>query len=298
MAGASRKKGGEAVIEQLPMTFADEDLQALRQAFMTLEHPSLAARISNVVGTPIEIALHLLPKQWYRQIHEAAEKAVAKALDTAISTLRRDHEASARESYYQALAAGAGGVGGFFGLPGILLELPVTTTLMLRGIAEIARDENEDLDSLETRMACVQVFALGGRSEIDDAAETGYYGVRFALSGYMTSATHSIARHGFSAETAPVVLRLANAIAHRFGIVISQRAALQIMPVIGALGGASVNAIFMQHFQSMARAHFTVRRLEKKYEPEFFCLDGKTAILQLLHCTSGSKSKETLSKDI
>ena len=269
MARASNNSSNEAVVENLPMAFSDEDLKALRDAFETLEHPSLAARISNVVGTPIEIALHLLPKQWYRRIHEAAEDAVVKALDTAISTLRREHEVSAREGYYQALVAGSGGVGGFFGLPGIVVELPVTTTLMLRGIAEIARDEGEDLDLLETRMACVQVFALGGRSEIDDAAETGYYGVRLALSGYMTSATHSVAAQGFSAEAAPVVLRLANAIARRFGLVISQRAALQIMPVIGALGGASVNTIFMHHFQSMARAHFTVRRLEKKYDPEF-----------------------------
>jgi hypothetical protein len=38
---------------------------------------------------------------------------------------------------------------------------------------------------------------------------------------------------------------------------------------VGALGAATVNAIFMQHFQDIARAHFTVRRLERKYGEDF-----------------------------
>jgi hypothetical protein len=35
--------------------------------------------------------------------------------------------------------------------------------------------------------------------------------------------------------------------------------------VLGALGGAAVNAAFMDHFQAVARGHFTVRRLERVY---------------------------------
>jgi hypothetical protein len=40
------------------------------------------------------------------------------------------------------------------------------------------------------------------------------------------------------------------------------------MPVLGALGGATVNAVFTDHFQSMARGHFVVRRLERLHGPE------------------------------
>ena len=35
--------------------------------------------------------------------------------------------------------------------------------------------------------------------------------------------------------------------------------------IIGALGGAAVNYAFIDHFQEIARAHFTVRRLERRY---------------------------------
>jgi len=258
-----------AVVESLTIAFTEDDLNALRRAYFTLEHPSFAARLSSVVGTPIDMAVQLLPRAWYREIHKTAEAAISKALETAVSSLRRDHEASAREMYYKALIAGTGGVGGFFGLAGMLVELPVSTTLILRSIAEIARDEGEDIHSLDAQLACVEVFALGGTAESDDAAETGYYGIRLALSGYMSSALSDVARHGLAVESSSAVLSLVNAIAGRFGIAVSQKTATQIMPIVGAVGAATVNTIFMHHFQRMARAHFIVRRLERKYGKDF-----------------------------
>jgi EcsC protein family len=53
--------------------------------------------------------------------------------------------------------------------------------------------------------------------------------------------------------------------AARFGVVVSQKVAAQALPVVGALGGAAVNYAFIEHFQDIARGHFTVRRLERIY---------------------------------
>jgi hypothetical protein len=44
--------------------------------------------------------------------------------------------------------------------------------------------------------------------------------------------------------------------------------AAQSVPVIGAAGGALINILFIDHFQDMARGHFIVRRLERKYGEE------------------------------
>jgi hypothetical protein len=41
--------------------------------------------------------------------------------------------------------------------------------------------------------------------------------------------------------------------------------AAQALPVVGAVGGAAVNYAFIEHFQDVARGHFTVRRLERLY---------------------------------
>ena len=51
----------------------------------------------------------------------------------------------------------------------------------------------------------------------------------------------------------------------RFGVVVTQKVAAQALPVVGALGGAAVNYAFIEHFQDVARGHFTVRRLERIY---------------------------------
>jgi hypothetical protein len=48
---------------------------------------------------------------------------------------------------------------------------------------------------------------------------------------------------------------------------VSEKAAAQAVPAIGAVGGALINLVFIDHFQDMARGHFTVRRLERKYDP-------------------------------
>jgi hypothetical protein len=45
--------------------------------------------------------------------------------------------------------------------------------------------------------------------------------------------------------------------------VLTQKFAAQALPLVGALGGASVNYVFIEHFQDMAQ--FTVRKLERAY---------------------------------
>lgn len=39
--------------------------------------------------------------------------------------------------------------------------------------------------------------------------------------------------------------------------------AAQVVPVIGALTGATLNTMFTDYYQDMARGHFIVKRLEK-----------------------------------
>jgi hypothetical protein len=245
-----------------PLT--DEDLESLRRACWRLEHPSLAARLSSAVGTPIDVALSLLPRHWYNRLHHIAEISIAKAYDTALLAMRSPPQVSAHETYFKGLVATSGAMGGLLGLPGLAVELPVTTTLMLRAIAEIARDHGEDTHDEETRAACLAVFALGGRTEIDDAADTGYYGVRLALSSYLSFA--SLHTHqGLVGEGAPVLVRLIQAVASRFGGQVTAAAAARALPIAGAAGAAMINVIFMQHFQGMAQGHFTVRQLERRY---------------------------------
>lgn len=259
------------VIHEYKMSTAleDTDLDALRDARSLLENPGLAALLSNRIGTPIEKGLQMLPAGWSEKIGRLTQSALHKAIDAAIYTLNDRPGNASSNRLHKFGAAISGGVGGFFGLPGLTVELPVATTLMMRSIADIARSEGESLASEETRKACLEVFALGGRTKTDDASESGYYAIRFALAQSVSQATTYLGG-GVMAEkgVSPAMVRFISAVADRFGVQVSEKAAAQSMPALGAAGGALINTLFIDHFQNMARGHFTVRRLERKYDPE------------------------------
>jgi hypothetical protein len=147
----------------------------------------------------------------------------------------------------------------------LAIELPMTTTIILRSVADIARSEGENLRSVETRLACLEVFALGGRSKADDAAESGYFAVRTALAQAVSEAARYLSRRTTVEKSAPVLARLLAGIASRFNTVVAEKIVAQGVPVIGAVGGAAVNLAFVRHFQAMARGHFVIRRLERRY---------------------------------
>src|SRR5262249_60281564 len=163
------------------------------------------------------------------------------------------------------LAAGlGGGGGGFFGFAPLPSELPMNTTLMLRAIADTARHNGEDLTRLEARLACLEVFALGaGKSP--KRLDLGYYAARTLLGRLADQASALLVERGVASVSAPLVNRLLAEIVSRYGVVVSERIAASAVPVIGAVGGAVVNVVFMNHFQHVAEGHFTVRRLERHY---------------------------------
>ncbi len=237
----------------------------LRRAVLLLENPGLAARLTSVIGAPVEEGLKMLPPAWHERLALATEGIVTRSLEMAISTLDVDRAAHGAQSSTRNLGVLAGAVGGYFGLAGTVLELPVTTALMLRSIAAVAADEGENLREPSGRLACIEVFALGGRVRSDEAAETGYYSVKLALSYHFSAVSEQIVRHGIGGRTVPAAVNLVRAIAARFGVAISDKAALQMVPVVGAIGGAILNAIFIDHFRDMARGHFIVRRLERRH---------------------------------
>lgn len=246
----------------------DFDIEQLRLARGLLENPGLAARISDLVGTPIERGFELLPDRWRQVVNAAARKAIDASLDVALGSMDADRRGAASNRWHKAAATAAGATGGAFGLMALAIELPVSTTIMLRSIADIARAEGEDLALPEARLQCLQVLALGGRSKDDDAAEAGYFAARVALARAVSDAASHIARKGLVEKSAPAVVRLVSQVASRFSIVVSEKAAAQAVPLVGALGGAAINAIFIDHFQGMARGHFIVRRLERRHGAE------------------------------
>ncbi len=244
-----------------------DELEDLSKAKQLLENPGLAAKVTGMVGIPIEKGLAMLPASWAGVVQSAARKSMQKALGVAVNTLKDKPGRPASNALHRVIAAADGAAAGIFGLPALVVELPLTTTVMLRSIADIARSEGENIRSIESRLACLEVFALGGKAPGDNATETGYFAVRAALARTVSEAAKYITERGLVEEGAPPLVRLIVTLSSRFGVVVSEKLAAQAVPIIGAAGGALVNTIFINHFQDMARGHFIVRRLERAWGP-------------------------------
>ena len=106
---------------------------------------------------------------------------------------------------------------------------------------------------------------LGGGSEGDDATESGYFAARALLAQSVGQATRHIAQRGLIADGAPALVRLLAVVAARYKVQLTQKAAGMLVPGIGAAAGAAINLMFIDHFQTVSRGHFTIRRLERKY---------------------------------
>lgn len=249
------------------------DMEELQLAKRLLENPGLAARITNFIGMPIEKAFEMLPKNWNEKVVKITHTAIKRSSEAALFTIKDQPGKRTSNRLHKLAVAATGGAGGFFGFPGLAVEIPISTTLMLRSIADIARSQGESLSNVETKLECMQVLALGGKSEADDNADSGYYVTRAILTRSMAEAAEFIAKKGFIEEGAPVLVRFFANISSRFGLQISKKVAAQAVPVIGAISGAALNTIFIDHFQDMATGHFMVRKLER--------IHGKEAIEQL-----------------
>jgi hypothetical protein len=236
---------------------SNAEARDLKLAKSLLESAPLGIRLANTLGLPLEKGFAMLPKGWTKVVNNATHTALFKALSVAVASLGRSKHGRSREFFHKVLAGTSGGIGGAFGLAALPIELPVSTTIMLRSIADIARSEGHDLSRAEIKLNCLEVFGLSGKG-----GEGSYWVTRVAMSQAMSDAVAYLAQKGVARESAPAIARLVNAIAVRFGGVVSEEVAAKAIPIIGAAGGSIVNVMFMAHYQDLARGHFIVKRLE------------------------------------
>jgi hypothetical protein len=244
-----------------------QDVRKLREAIARLEKQSFAMTIASKVGMPVEKLMHMLPAAVQGKVGTAVNKALEQCLQVALIADRETRSGEPRNRVHSIVTAATGAAGGFFGLQGLLVELTVTTTVMLHSIAEIARSHGEDLSQTEAQLSCLEVLALGPDGGQSEHVESAYYATRAALAQVTRDAVAYLAQKGVAKEGAPVLISFLAKIAARFGLEVSEKAAAQLIPVAGAAGGLALNVMFTHHFQQIAEGHFTVRALERQYGP-------------------------------
>ena len=251
-----------ATIAPLPPTEHRELLLAIER----LERQSFVAWLAQATGTPVDMAMKYLPSSINQRLRVIIQAVMLECLDVAVNSLEETDDFGPSPEWMGKLLTGvSGGIGGFLGMPALPFELPLTTTFMLRSIAEIAREEGEDLQNLDARLACLEVFALGGGRGERNELHLKYYAVRSVLTKLTQELGRYMLERGAINASSPIIARFLGEIVSRFGFAVTDRFASRLVPIIGALGGAAVNVIFTDHFQRVARGHFVVRRLERHY---------------------------------
>jgi len=255
-----------------------EDIARLETAKYGLENISVVMQGLNKVGNTIESGLNKLSDDQQKWISEKVNMVLLKLLKSNVITMEKNKEFKEPSNLgYKTLVGLTGFGSGFVGSTNpvgatiFVSELVLSTRYILRSIMDIARSEGEDIYQPETQLACLQVFALSGNFEDSESMDTSYYGTRMTMAAAMRGATSYLTKYGVSGlgrimmTTGNPILQMIGLIATRLTIQIGEKFISQAVPVLGAAGGGALNYVFMDHFQQMAKSHFTIRNLEKKY---------------------------------
>lgn len=257
---------------------APDDLILLKKAKYSMENVGFFMEGLNSIGNTLESGIKMIPAKNQEWVNKKIQQLLLQILKTNLKTMKNGEKFKKPSSIvHKSIVAATGATSGFFGsanlvgTPLFIAELGVSTKFMMRSIMDIARSEGEDIYTVETQLACMEVFAIGGKSKNDDGLETAYYTSRIGLSSAMKGANSFISKYGMEGIGRALIThpnplaKLLGIIASRFTVQVSEKAALQLVPIIGAITGGGINYLFINHFQKMATAHFTIRRLERIY---------------------------------
>lgn len=246
-------------------TLDPQDRITLGTAKQQMEDIGWAMEGLNKMGSFIDGRVQLLPVKQQKWLQQISFKVLEKVVQSNLFSMKSDKvKTTPLNKTYKAMVTSSGIIGGAFGATAFTLDLGLTTKLMMRSIMDIARNEGEDLTTLDTQLACLQVFALGGKTKHDESLDTGYFATRLAMNAAVKGSTSKLVEGLLVGASAPM-LRILGMVASRFSIQVSEKFVAQAVPVIGAVGGGAINLAFIRHFQSMAQAHFSIRRLERQY---------------------------------
>lgn len=173
----------------------DQDLEDLRKAVTLLESPSFFIQMQDFIGGPIAKGIEKLPVDWRSDVEKIVLISLEKAMEAALFSMLSDQQQPSSDKTHLSLVAVSGFAGGFHGIGGIAVELPITTVFMLRSILDVARSEGENIKSTDTILASMQVFSLGSsKNTTDDNADKGYFASRTTthemigkMSGYIVA---------------------------------------------------------------------------------------------------------------
>lgn len=226
-----------------PITDPSVHAEIDRLARRYVDAGGLGMDILSAIGGGAQTVIEKLPGFVRGRLDHVTMSGLTRAVRVAGRSRRMVRD---RGDWFNRLASSVtGAAGGVAGLPGAMVELPLTITMLLRSILDIAAEHGFDPDDEDIRMEALRVFAAAGPMADDDGTDLGLLAAKMSITGQTVQ--------GLIARIAP-----------RLSAVLGQKLAAQATPVFGALAGATINYTFARYYQELARVQFGLLRLAQE----------------------------------
>lgn len=211
----------------------------------------------NRLGGSLESKLGLIPASLRDRIEAVVAQALAGAYGVAAKGAQIGPDMGPRGPMFAAMASGA--LGGAGGIATSLAELPVTITVILHAIQREAVAAGYNPDDPAIRAECLQVFGAGSPLDGDDGGNTSFLSARLTLTG-------------------PTVQAIIAKVAPKLAAALGQKLVAQAVPVLGAVTGAGLNAVYLRYFTEMAAIRFGLLRLAETYGADLVLSQFRAAV--------------------
>lgn len=242
------------------------------------EEPWVVSKALGVVLSPVTWLINkIIPEAAIRGALDLSSSAAEWLTDTAdivrdagvasIADLRTldletsDSLADEVHNWAIGLASAEGGVTGVLGLPGMAADIPAIIVMALRTIHKIGICYGFEVTTKEDKEFVLAILAASGANDMEEkiAALMTLRSIEVTLAKQTWKAlAQKAATDRMSIEAGIIAIKN---LAKQLGVNLTKRKALQAIPAIGAVVGASVNAWYIKEVGWAARHAFQERWL-------------------------------------
>ena len=237
------------------------------------EEPSVVSKTFGIILSPVTWLIQkIIPVAAIRGVLDFSSSAAEWLTDTndilrdaGVSSVadlkthdleKSDNLANEVHNWAIGLATAEGGATGAVGLPGIVLDIPAVIVLALRTIHKIGVCYGFEVHTKHDREFVLAILAASGANEMGEklAALTTLRTIEVAIAKQTWKQLGQKAATNQMGKEAGIIG--IKSLAKQLGINLTKRKALQAIPAIGALVGASVNGWYIKEVGWAARRAF------------------------------------------
>jgi hypothetical protein len=279
--------------------FTEYEVKILRQVVQWHQSPSAFSRALSRMGTPVEKLIAAMPGWGRDAVNRGVDEGLRQCLELSRYTfdapaiwrrlarrarLRQitsfdeipleiiDEEARRLGVSNRLPVIASGIVTGFIGLPGAVLDIPASITMFFRNIQTVCACYGIDPSDPTNAPFFLWLLSSGSPAPGDEGAESGYIMTRLGLGLLVKEAQQFIAEAAgrnlvqlITKEGAPVILRFLNTLLSRLGIQMTEKVAATVVPILGSVAAAGINAAFMKDIHTNALMAGRTRYLSQKH---------------------------------